>query len=1513
VILIGVPLVKGLVMGVRRVTVLRFAIVAAVSVAAIVPALPSAASTIPASVPAVAATAVAQLGSVPVATDPATPNSAPPSVAGQPVAADGELTGLRTATSLTYLASKAPKIAGATRARKTGYVTRVSDVPINFRDSHGVWQKIDQTLVAAASGFSPTATQDALVVPGDASSTPVTLTDAADGMLSWQLQGAASATGTTAGAARSWPAALPGVTHTVTATGSGFDDSVTLASASATASFTYVLRVPAGDTASLANGAVTISNAAGAPLGSVAAASMADAAGAHSTAVRYALTAGTAPGSYVLTVTPDASWLAASGRVFPVSIDPYVTFDIWSTGELWTRLDGQNATTNEFGTYPAVGYDGGQTNRMLATFNTTSIPTDAVVNFGDFQVQTSSTDNGDDQQVELHGLTRAWTSGATWNSYDGTHAWTSAGGDFGSAALWTQTLTTGSGDIENFPMTTLVRSWINGSAANDGLLIKATTEGYVGGDAHMNYFNDAYMDVDWAPRVGTPAAAANFTRNLDDHLALNLNVADGNLNLLGTDFNVPSPGLNMVVTRAWNSMADGGTSVGEWNLAPGPDMWWQNYGDSYVFQAPDGSQEPFGANEAGTVFTRPVGVLADAVINSDQSGTITDRKTGRVTNLTQSNYSAECTTSIADRAGNAETIGYGAAGGPGPCLDMTSITDTAGRVYTVANDGSEYTKITDPTSRAVTYTVTSGELTNVKDTSGNNTVYGYDGSGRVTKVTTPAGRVVKIGYDASNRATSIQFLTNVPAGTGPTYTFAYTPATTPGGSGTTVSTDPLSHTTTFTYDVNDHVTKTVDALGHSRSATYTPNGDVQTAVDAIGLGNTTTLGYDANDNPNSVTLPTGAAATAAYANGTGCSTTDTTHPYLPKCVNDAQGHQSTLTYDGPGNVLTASDATLGTQLTLTRNPATPTCGGKAGQVCTSKDGNSHITTLHYDSSGNLTTITPPTPLSAISQTFDGLGRVATSTDGKGQKTTYSYDGMDRVTQVLTNGATICTYSAGTCVTHVFDADGNMTSQHDKTGTTTVSFDGLGRELVKTFPSTATATLSYDAAGNVSTYADAGGTVTYGYNNANQLTSLAEPGGSCTGTISLCTTFGVNNNGARTTTTYPGNTVMTTTVDNSGRPTEIKAVNGTTTISDFTYSYAPGGVGDSGLAQKRVDAKNSLTTTYTYDSKNELTSAVEKNSGGTTIASWLYCYDNAGNRTSFSSTSGASCPGATTTYTYNAANELTALNGSSTGWSYDADGNETAGNSTIARSAETYTASNQLSSITTGGSAAAMTYAGLLNDERVTSGSTTTFQTGQEGLANQTVSSATTSWTRDPSGTLISERSGTNHYYYDFDGLGSVVALIGSTGTVLDTYSYDPYGKTRASTGTTANPFQYTSSYLDATGLYHNGARYYDPNLGRFTQQDPTGQEANFFAYAGDDPVNLVDPTGRSWVSSFLTVAAGVTAAIGGVATVLGVTDFAAALAGGTLLDVAIGGLAIASGGLFIVTAAGLVYLAIKYQ
>jgi len=126
----------------------------------------------------------------------------------------------------------------------------------------------------------------------------------------------------------------------------------------------------------------------------------------------------------------------------------------------------------------------------------------------------------------------------------------------------------------------------------------------------------------------------------------------------------------------------------------------------------------------------------------------------------------------------------------------------------------------------------------------------------------------------------------------------------------------------------------------------------------------------------------------------------------------------------------------------------------------------------------------------------------------------------------------------------------------------------------------------------------------------------------------------------------------------------------------------------------------------------------------------------------------------------------------------------------------------------------------------------------------------THWTRTPSGNLVGQRR-TSRRYYVQDALGSTVALTDSTGAIKQRYSYDPYGKL-ANTPTATNPFRYAGGYTTQASnntLYHYGARHYDPNLGRWTQQDPLDQandlrQANRYVYVGADPVNLVDPSGE---------------------------------------------------------------------
>lgn len=63
-----------------------------------------------------------------------------------------------------------------------------------------------------------------------------------------------------------------------------------------------------------------------------------------------------------------------------------------------------------------------------------------------------------------------------------------------------------------------------------------------------------------------------------------------------------------------------------------------------------------------------------------------------------------------------------------------------------------------------------------------------------------------------------------------------------------------------------------------------------------------------------------------------------------------------------------------------------------------------------------------------------------------------------------------------------------------------------------------------------------------------------------------------------------------------------------------------------------------------------------------------------------------------------------------------------------------------------------------------------------------------------------------------------------------------------------NPFRYNGQYTDEeTGLIYLRNRYYDPEIGRFTQEDPAKDGLNWYAYCGNNPIAFVDPSGLTAV------------------------------------------------------------------
>ncbi len=103
------------------------------------------------------------------------------------------------------------------------------------------------------------------------------------------------------------------------------------------------------------------------------------------------------------------------------------------------------------------------------------------------------------------------------------------------------------------------------------------------------------------------------------------------------------------------------------------------------------------------------------------------------------------------------------------------------------------------------------------------------------------------------------------------------------------------------------------------------------------------------------------------------------------------------------------------------------------------------------------------------------------------------------------------------------------------------------------------------------------------------------------------------------------------------------------------------------------------------------------------------------------------------------------------------------------------------------------------------------------------------------------------YGYLYNGHGDIIALTDKYGSVLEDYSYDPYGNDlpvdieeaavwvrQAENEERDNPFRYCGEYLDnETGLYYLRARYYDPETGRFLSEDTNWNPNNMIC--GDDP------------------------------------------------------------------------------
>jgi RHS repeat-associated protein len=271
--------------------------------------------------------------------------------------------------------------------------------------------------------------------------------------------------------------------------------------------------------------------------------------------------------------------------------------------------------------------------------------------------------------------------------------------------------------------------------------------------------------------------------------------------------------------------------------------------------------------------------------------------------------------------------------------------------------------------------------------------------------------------------------------------------------------------------------------------------------------------------------------------------------------------------------------------------------------------------------------------------------------------------------------------------------------------------------------------------------------------------------------------------------------------------------------------------------------------YVYDGLYRLTRAAHS-----TGETFEYAYDAVGNRTAYTRTLGAQV---VTTYTYDAANRLTAVNGQAYTW--DANGNLLNDGSKD----YVYDQANRLTNINANGLSWSASYNGDgARLREVTNGAPTTYTLDPSASSEQALNAGLVQVLaqQDASGVTtylygvarIGEEQPTGWAYHLSDALGSVRQLVDDAAQVTLARGYMPYGEPLWSVGSGSSAYGYTGEdWNTTTQLVFLRARYMQPGLGMFLSHDPQEGDAeqpatmNGWNYAAGNPVNRVDPTGAS--------------------------------------------------------------------